>query len=81
MEGQAFLRSYDSAPYPLSPCPICKLDRRHTGRPRIRDNLMTGKDGGDGLGAESYDRKKDWPSINQSILPGGDRSVCSTTAD
>jgi hypothetical protein len=27
---------------------------------------------GDGHGAESYDRKKAWPSINRSILSGED---------
>jgi hypothetical protein len=52
-----------SSPTP-SP-PASQLDCRHTGRLRNRDNLLTG---GGGRGAESYDRKKAWSSINHSIL-------------
>ncbi len=50
---------------------LCKLDRRHTGRLRKRDNLLMGegKEGG-GLGAKSYDRKKAWAFTNHSILSG-----------
>ncbi len=44
IEGQAFLRSYNSAPRPTpSPLPLGKLDRRYTGRPRKRGNLLTGE--------------------------------------
>ncbi len=54
------------------PPPVSKLDRRHTGKLRKRDNLLLG--GGRGKGgrgwarAESYDRKKAWSSRNHSIL-------------
>ncbi len=50
IEDKAFLRLYDMAPvsspipFPLSP--VNKLDRRHTGRLRKRDNLLTGGGGG-----------------------------------
>jgi hypothetical protein len=66
----AFLRSYDSAPRPPPPpTPVSRLDRRHTGRLRKRDNLLGGEGGwGGGHGAESHDRKKAWYSINYSIL-------------
>jgi hypothetical protein len=43
-----------------------KLDRRHTGRLRKRDNKLTG-DGGGG-GDKSYVAEKAWSSINHSIL-------------
>jgi hypothetical protein len=56
--------------YPHSP--VSKLDRRHTGRLRKRDNLQTegrwGGGEGSGRGAESYDCKKSWSSINHSIM-------------
>ncbi len=36
-----------------------------------RSNLLTGERvGGGGRGAESYARKKAWPSINRSVLSG-----------
>jgi hypothetical protein len=38
---------------PLSP--VSKLDRRHTGSLRKKDNLLTGEEEEGGLGAESYD--------------------------
>jgi hypothetical protein len=50
---------------PLPPSPVTKLDRRHTGRLRKRDNLLTGEGGG---GAKSYAGEKTWSSINHSIL-------------
>ncbi len=61
---------FGSSPSPFPPSLVSKLDRRHTGRLRKRDNLLTGKggDGDGGRGAESYVRKKAWPSINHSIL-------------
>jgi hypothetical protein len=37
-------------PAPPSPSPGSKLDRRHTGRLRKRDNLQTGE--GEGMGEE-----------------------------
>ena len=44
---------------------------RHTGRLEKRDKLLKGEGGeGGGRGAESYDRRKAWPSINRSILSG-----------
>jgi hypothetical protein len=63
--------AYDLAPPPPPPPPftgVSKLDRRHTGRLRKRDNLRTGEGGGDGREAESYDPKKTWSSLNQVIL-------------
>ncbi len=61
IEGQAFSRSTLS--------PVSKLEQRHPGRLRWRDNLLTGKRGeGDGVGAKSYDCKKAWYSIDHSIL-------------
>ncbi len=60
---------FGSSPTPLLPSSVSKLDRRHTGRLRKRDNLMTGEWGGGGRGAESYDRKA-WSSINHSVLSG-----------
>jgi hypothetical protein len=54
-------------PLPL-PYPVNMLDLRHTGRLRKNGNLLMGEGEGGGCGAESYDRKKAWPSINHSIL-------------
>jgi hypothetical protein len=53
------------APPPLPP--VSKLDRRHTGRLRKRENLLT-RGGGGGRGDEPYARRKAWDSINQSIV-------------
>jgi hypothetical protein len=41
-----------------SPSPIRKLDRRHTGRLRMRDNLLMGERGEGGGGAKLYDGEK-----------------------
>ncbi len=43
--SQAFWRSYDLAPSPPPPTspPVNKLNRRHIGRPRKRDNLLMGE--------------------------------------
>ncbi len=50
--------------HPLPPSPISKLDRRHTGRLRKRDNVLTGGWGeGEGEEQNQYDRKKAWSSI------------------
>ncbi len=46
-------------PTPFLPSPVRKIDRRHTGRLRKRDNLLTG--------AKLYYRKKALSSINHSI--------------
>ncbi len=63
VEDQAFSPSYDVAP------PVSKLDRRHTGRPGRRENLLTVKgEERDREGAESYDHKKAWSYMNHSIL-------------
>jgi hypothetical protein len=58
--------SCGSSPTP-SPLPVIKLDRRHIGRLRKRDNLLTGDGGGGGGKAKSYDGKKAWSSINHSV--------------
>ncbi len=55
-----------------SPSPLyrpCKLHRVHTGRLIKGDILPTGEGPGGG-GAKSYDGKRDWFSINHSILAG-----------
>jgi hypothetical protein len=67
--GPGFLAdaTYDLAPCPPQPSPVSKLDRRHTGRLKKKDNLLS-EEGGGRRGAESYDRKKVWSSINHSIL-------------
>jgi hypothetical protein len=45
--------------------PVSKLDGRHTGRQKKRDNAQTGErvGGGSGGGAKSCDGKKAWSSI------------------
>jgi hypothetical protein len=48
---------------------VSSTDETHR-RLRKRDKLLTVGGGGDGRGAESYDRKKAWYSINHSILCG-----------
>ncbi len=48
---------FGSSPIPSPPLP---LDRRHTGRLRKRDDLLTWE--GEGVG-DTYDRKKSWSSI------------------
>jgi hypothetical protein len=57
-------------PHPLPPNPVCKLDRRQTGRPRRkRDNMVTGEVGGGGsVGAKLYNGEQAWSSINYTIL-------------
>jgi hypothetical protein len=47
---------------------VRKLNRRHTGRLRERDDILTGERGGGGGGAKSCERKKTWSSINHSTL-------------
>jgi hypothetical protein len=46
--------------HPLIP-PLSKLDRRHTGRLRKIDNLLTGEGGG----AKSYEARK--PGLNKIV--------------
>jgi hypothetical protein len=57
--------------HPLPPPPTSlasKLVRRHSGRLRKKDDLMTGEGEGGGSGAESYDYRKAWSSINHIEL-------------
>jgi hypothetical protein len=59
IEELSFYQSYDLAPPPPPhppPSPSSKLDRRHAGRLRKRDNLLTGEGGG--RGAKSYEGQK-----------------------
>jgi hypothetical protein len=74
--------SYDLAPHPHPPpSPVSKLDRRHPGRPRKKDNLLsTGEREGGGRGAKSNDRKKAWPFVNDSKLFGPIISLKSHSA-
>ncbi len=53
------------------PPPVSKLDRRHTGTLRKRDNLLT-VEGGRRWGRAQIirQRKKAWAAINHSILSG-----------
>ncbi len=57
---------------PLPQSTVSKLDGRHTEKLRKRDKFPTGKGGGDGRGAESYDHKKAWAlSKSFNTLWGG----------
>ncbi len=51
-------------------CCLYKLARRHTGRLRKRDNLLTGEGEGGGGGAKSYDGEKAWYSKKHALLSG-----------
>ncbi len=64
-------RGYPPPPPPPA-FPLSKLDGRHTGRLRQRDKVLTGEGGRrwEYRGAESYDRKEAWPSVNHSVLSG-----------
>ncbi len=55
-----------------APLPKVMLDWRHTKKSVKYRQLADGRGvgGGSGGGAESYDRKKAWSSINHSILSG-----------
>jgi hypothetical protein len=65
--GQGFLNVvlFGTLPLNLSPpLPVSKLDRRHRGRLRKRDNLVLGEGRvGEREGAKSYDGEKAWSSI------------------
>jgi hypothetical protein len=52
----------------LPPSPVSKLDRRRTGKLKMKDNLLAGEGVGGGGGAKSYNHKKVWSSLNHSIL-------------
>ncbi len=69
--GTGFLavERFGSTPTPLPLSPISKL-LLFRSLPNVSPvELTDGRGvGGDGLGAELYDRKKAWPSINHSIL-------------
>ncbi len=56
---------FGSSPAP-SPSPVSKLDWQHTGRPRKRENLMTGE--GEGEGEEPNHTTARTSSINHAIL-------------
>jgi hypothetical protein len=55
-------------PLPPTPAPPSKLYRGQTGRLRKTNNLLTEAGEGGGQGAESYDRKKAFFALNESIL-------------
>ncbi len=54
---------------PSASPPVSKLDRRHTGRLEMRDNLQTGG-GKEGVGEEPNHSttRKPWSSLNYSII-------------
>jgi hypothetical protein len=60
IEDEAISPSYDLATFPPPPIhsPVSKLDRRHTGRLRMKHSLLTGGGGGEVEGASSYDGEK-----------------------
>ncbi len=56
-------------PNPIPPPPLGKLERRHTGSLRKRDNVLTGNVvGGGGGGAKSYYGEKAFSFMYHSIL-------------
>ncbi len=62
IEGQAFLRSYNSVPCPpTSPSLVSKLDRRHTGRLRKETTCSRERGEGGGSCAASYIARKSGP--------------------
>ncbi len=68
---------FGSSPPPPHPLKFSKLDRRHKGRLRKRDDLLTGERGeGCGGGAKSYHGEKAWSSINHLILSGYIVALC-----
>ncbi len=63
------------------PPPVSKLPHLFLSLPLCRrSSLLTGEGEGCGRGAESYDRKKAWPSIIRSLLSGvkGRSSFCTS---
>ncbi len=68
IEDQAFLPYRRSSPTPDPLSQVRKLDRRHTGRLRKRNNILLGDGGQGGVGGDkSYDGEKAWSSVNHSI--------------
>ncbi len=68
--------SYDLVPRSSPLSPQYKFDCGDTLKTVKEIQLAAGKEGKEGgVGAESYDRKKAWSSINHSIL-----SACTTIA-
>jgi hypothetical protein len=63
--GPGFLTvvSFGSTPIPLPHSPVSKLDQRHIGKLRKRDNLLTREGGGEEEIVKSYDGEKAWSSI------------------
>jgi hypothetical protein len=75
IEGKDFLRLYDSAPHPPpaqcplpTPSTVSKLDRRHTGRLRKRDNLLA-REGEVGWAWSQIIRPQESPSLYKSFSP------------
>jgi hypothetical protein len=60
------MRLYDSAPRPLPPPlpPVSKLSL-FLSLPVCRQSSLLTEEGGGGRGAESYDLKKAWATINR----------------
>ncbi len=64
-----FSQSCDPPHQPFPPFLVSKLDRRHTRRPKKRDNLLMGEGKeGVGGGAKLYEGEKAWSCIIYSIL-------------
>jgi hypothetical protein len=81
IEVQAFLMPYNSAPRPHLPLSENCLSSRSQSSCVLPDQLTDWREGGGGgRGAESYDRKKAWASINCSILFDLDNVFFATSA-
>jgi hypothetical protein len=78
LEDQTFPPKYNLAhpPPPPPPFPVSKLDRRHTGLLRKRDNLLT-----TGGGRQIIRRRESWSSMNHSILSVQNRCIYDQTSN